>query len=86
MPIISQFYGIKITIFYDDHGEPHFHAYYGEHSAKFSIASGEIIVGSLPKRASHLVSAWMKLHTKELEADWELAKQHKVLQFIEPLE
>lgn len=29
MPEISSFYGIKITMYYDDHLPPHFHAKYG---------------------------------------------------------
>lgn len=37
MATISQFYGIKIYIFYDDHNEPHIHAYYGENKAGISI-------------------------------------------------
>jgi len=30
MPIISEFYGIKIMMFWNDHFPPHFHAEYGE--------------------------------------------------------
>ena len=30
MPEISRFYGIIITMYYDDHNPPHFHARYGE--------------------------------------------------------
>ena len=29
MPELSRFYGIVIRMYYDDHGPPHFHAYYG---------------------------------------------------------
>ena len=28
MPEISLFYGIRITMYYDDHNPPHFHAEY----------------------------------------------------------
>lgn len=31
MPIICSFRGIRITINYNDHMPPHFHAYYGEY-------------------------------------------------------
>ena len=85
MPIVSQFYGIKITMFYDDHGEPHFHVYYAEYSAKISIKSGKIIAGSLPKRAQKLISEWMSQYTDDLMENWKLAKEHKVLQIINPL-
>ena len=29
MPELSRFYGIVIRMYFDDHGPPHFHAYYG---------------------------------------------------------
>jgi hypothetical protein len=40
MPEISRFYGIVITIYYDEHLPPHFHARYGEDRAAF-LLSGE---------------------------------------------
>lgn len=85
MPNISQFYGIKIYIFYDDHNEPHFHAYYAEDRAEISIRSGEILDGSLPPYAMKLVKEWVKEHRNELEVDWNLARDHKRLKKIEPL-
>lgn len=86
MPTISQFYGIKISIFYDDHNEPHFHAYYAEYEAKISIKTGKIVVGKLPQRAKKLVTEWMKKHEAELLENWNLAKEHKILKHVKPLE
>ena len=37
MPEICRFYGIIISMFYDDHNPPHFHASYNEYSAKIGI-------------------------------------------------
>jgi hypothetical protein len=37
MPTISQFYGITIRMYFDDHPPPHFHAYYGSDAAKIEI-------------------------------------------------
>jgi len=37
MPEISRFFGIIITIYWKDHGIPHFHAKYQEHRAVFAI-------------------------------------------------
>jgi hypothetical protein len=31
MPTISEFFGIIIRMYYDEHNPPHFHAYYAEH-------------------------------------------------------
>jgi hypothetical protein len=86
MPNISQFYGIKIYIFYEDHNEPHFHAYYVEDEAEISIKSGDIIAGTLSPHARKLVKKWMKEHKQELEADWNLAREHKKRKKIEPLQ
>lgn len=49
MPEISRFFGIIITMYYNDHGLPHFHAKYGEHKAKILIETGAIVEGGLPR-------------------------------------
>ena len=85
MPSISQFYGIKIFIFYNDHNEPHCHAYYGDEHAEFSIKTGSLIGGSLPRRARNLISIWIKAHKGELLENWDLASKHKILKKIKPL-
>jgi hypothetical protein len=86
MPRLSEFYGILISMFWDEgqHGRPHFHARYGEYRASLDLA-GEIIVGELPRRQLRLVQAWTELHTDELKADWELAASEYPLNPIEPL-
>lgn len=72
VPKVSSFYGIAITMYWDEgsHNRPHFHACYGEHEASFDLA-GRIIVGSLPTRALRLVRDWAKLHPDELDANWQ---------------
>lgn len=85
MPEISRFLGIVITMFYRDHGPPHFHATYGEHDIQVSIRDG-IVTGKFPGRALRLVLEWYALHKEELLADWELARQRKPLKNIAPLE
>jgi len=85
MPTIAEFYGIKIYIFYDDHAEPHFHAYYGEYEGEVSVKSGKLIAGKLPPRAIKLVKEWMIKHKNELVENWELAEKHERLKKIEPL-
>jgi hypothetical protein len=86
MPSISRFYGITITMHWDEthHSLPHFHAHYAEYEASFDL-SGEIIAGELPQRQLRLVQAWTVLHTDDLKADWELATDEKPLNSIDPL-
>jgi len=85
VPRLSYFYGIAIYLYFEDHAPPHFHARYGEHQAKVSIATGEIIDGSLPRRAARLVSEWVSGHRAELGACWDLAVRGEAPGTIEPL-
>jgi hypothetical protein len=54
VPVVSTFYGIKITMYYGDHAPPHFHVIMAEHMAKVSIETGRVVVGSSPKTAQKL--------------------------------
>jgi len=71
VPRLSFFYGIAIYLYYEDHPPPHIHARYGEHEAKVDIVTGEVIEGSLPRRAARLVAEWVTEHRDELAACWE---------------
>jgi len=55
MPTISQFYGITIRMYVDDHLPPHFHAYYGEQAAKIDIETLHVSEGKLRRRPLALV-------------------------------
>ena len=85
MPEISRFYGIVIAMFYNDHNPPHFHAYYGSHSAQVRIDPPGTIGGSLPPKALALVIEWTVLHRDELLANWNLARTRQPMVKIEPL-
>ena len=37
MPLLSEFFGIKIYIYWDDHVPPHFHAEYNGHQVLVDI-------------------------------------------------
>ncbi len=77
MPLISQFYGILIRMFFNDqeqHHLPHFHAIYGEYSASFSM-DGEPLNGDIPKKQQKLISAWATIHQEELEALWKSVQE-----------
>ena len=88
MPIISMFYGIIIRMYYapGEHNPPHFHVYYNEHKAVFSIESLELSDGYLPRRQMRLVQAWAELHQDELNADWQLAMNGEEPCRIPPLQ
>jgi hypothetical protein len=86
MPTISQFFGISIRMYYEDHAPPHFHAYYGEYSAVIDIDTLNAREGKLPRRVRALVLEWAAEHRSELLENWRLAEEHEPLQSIEPLE
>ncbi len=68
------------------HHEPHFHAYYQEEVAVFSINPVELLAGSLPRRQRRFVEAWAELHQQELIHDWQLLQDGEAPQPIGPLE
>ncbi|QSA97215.1 DUF4160 domain-containing protein [Methylococcus sp. EFPC2] len=86
MPIVSQFYGIIIRMFFDEHAPPHFHAQYGEYKATIDIRALTIVEGRLPRRALELVLDWAELHQAELLEDWDLCQGHQHPNRIRPLE
>ena len=85
MPEISRFFGIIISIFFDDHNPPHFHARYGNDNAVIKITDLTVLEGYLQPRALGLVMEWAAIHKDELLSDWELAKDKKPLFPVEPL-
>ena len=89
MPELSRFYGIIIRMFFEasePHHTPHFHAYYQQHAAVFSISPVALVIGFLPQRQQRLVEAWAELHTTELLADWQLLEQGRKPAPISPLQ
>jgi hypothetical protein len=86
MPTISEFYGILILMYYNDHAPPHFHARYAEHEALIRIDPLGILHGHLPPKALSLVIEWAALHKQELMKDWKLAENLQKPEKIPPLE
>ncbi len=86
MPQISRFYGIIIMMFYDDHNPPHFHAQYGEFKAVIAIKDFALLEGKLPAKSLGLVVEWAVIHQTELMRNWELMKEEKQMEKIDPLQ
>lgn len=85
MPTISRFFGIIISMYWDEHNPPHFHVRFGEYKCSVSITNISIIAGELPKKQERLVLAWAEIHQKELLQNWELCQKDKQPMQIEPL-
>ena len=85
MPEISRFFGIIISMFFDDHPQPHFHAFYAGQDVEVTIETRTIVNGRISPRALALVAEWATIHVDELRADWELARARQPLSKIAPL-
>ena len=88
MPELSRFFGIIIRMYAEvngPHRTPHFHAYYQDAVAIYSVDPVQLISGSLPRRQRRFVEAWAELHQTELSADWERLQAGRKPQPIEPL-
>jgi hypothetical protein len=86
MPQISQFFGIVIYMYFNEHLPSHFRAEYGKAEAVYRIDTLDVIRGKLPRRAHALVVEWATLLRPELRVDWDRARQAVPLLEIEPLD
>lgn len=80
MPILSNFYGIIIKMYFQqsEHNPPHIHALYGEYIGAVNIQSGELMEGDLPPRALKLVQEWLQLHREEILNIWNTQNFKKI--------
>ena len=86
MPEISRFFGIIITLYYNDNLPPHFHVRYGQQKAIVDIQTLTILQGELSSRVFNLVKEWAIEHQAELLTNWERARQADPLEPIALLE
>jgi Domain of unknown function (DUF4160) len=85
MPCISQFLGILIYMYYNEHSPPHFHAEYSGDEALYEIQTLQVYAGKLPRRVHNLVPEWADLHRQELLDEWQKARNGEPLDKIQPL-
>ena len=72
MPVISMFYGIIVSLYFQDnrqHHRPHIHAKYQADEAVIAIPDGELLDGYLPPGKMKMVLAWVEIHRDDLMAD-----------------
>lgn len=88
MPELSRFFGIIVRMYMEagaPHHSPHFHAYYQDEAAVFSILPVELIAGGLARPQRRLVEAWAELHQAELLANWDRLQAGQPAIRIDPL-
>ena len=86
MPEVSRFFGIVITMHFNDHPPPHFHARYGGRKAVVEIDSLAVLAGGLPPRVQGFVTEWGLRHASELRENWDRVQRDEAPHPIEPLE
>ncbi len=83
--MLSEFNGIKICIYWDDHMPPHVHALCGSFSAIIDIQNAVVLQGVLPASKVKLVLAWCELHKQELMECWKKVEKKEMPSSIKPL-
>ncbi len=87
MPIVSQFYGIVVRMYFDDmkqHNMPHIHVQYSGYKAIYNF-EGHSIKGNLPNKQSKMVEAWILIHSEELQLLWKVMQENNEFFSIDPL-
>jgi uncharacterized protein DUF4160 len=88
MPLLSRFQGIIITMYSEPrakHHRPHFHVRYGEYQAVYFLRPLSRGVGSVPTPQHASVTAWARLHMKELIKNWSRLQRGQNILPIDPL-
>jgi len=86
VPEISRFFGVVISMNYNDHDPPHFHVRYAGERAIIGIAPLALLRGDLAPRVLAMVMEWAAKHQEMLRHDWTLARAQQPLLPIAPLE
>ncbi len=87
MPVISQFYGIVVQMYFQEKGPhhlPHIHVMYNDYNSVYDF-NGNKLEGDIPNKQAKLVEAWIMLHSEELNSLWNLMKNGEDYFKIEPL-
>ena len=84
MPILSQFYGIIIKMYFQqsEHNPPHIHATYGDYAAEFNIRTSQIMEGVMPPKEIALIKVWLKAHRNELLEIWDTQHFKKITPLV----
>jgi hypothetical protein len=84
MPTLAVVDGIRICMYYADHGPAHFHAIAGEHEIIVDLANLSVIDGSAPGRTIRRVRTWAARHRNELALCWDRCQRGQKPGKIEP--
>jgi len=69
MPRIAEIDGIILSINFEDHAPPHFHARYQGESISIEIETGRVI-GVMNSRNLRKIEEWRQAHLSYLRTKW----------------
>lgn len=84
MPEISRFFGIILSLYWQDHNPPHIHFTYGDYACSISILD-RVVDGTAPAKVIAKVNQWIDLHEDEILSAWEKAQRGEKIEKIPPL-
>lgn len=88
MPIISQFYGIVISMYAKEinekHHKSHIHIRYNDYKAVYDLECN-LLAGNIPYKQQKMVEAWIIIHQEELVSLWKLLQDGEGFFRISPL-
>lgn len=82
---VSEFYGISIIFWFNDHLPPHFHAKYAGYEVEVTIDPIAVRSGYAPPRVISMLLEWAALHQEELQVCWAKARDMERPPRVEPL-
>src|SRR5690606_31240661 len=87
LPRISNFGGMTIVIYYNDHDPPHFHIIYNEIQTRIDIRNGTYLKGNvpLPRAKEKDILYWLELHRDDMMNAWKDCMEKKQPSKILPL-
>jgi hypothetical protein len=74
MPTVAIVDGVKILVYGNDHGLPHFHVLAAEYRAVIDIETMELIRLRFPRARLRKVLTWAEPRRAQLLAAWDLAR------------
>lgn len=73
MPVICEFGGLKVYMYYRDHQPPHFHVRGRGAHAIVSLLDGVLLGGKLPPGLAPRIAAWAQENADALMENWRRA-------------
>ncbi len=86
MPVICEFMGVKIYMYFFDHAPPHVHLVGPGFKAALAVPEGKVLAGILPSRIQSIAASWIRNESAALLENWRRAQAGEPLFRVNPPE